>query len=133
MSTFDFQPKIEGRITSDQSGASKDDNRQPQPIRAAQPKPLYAVLLSIFYSLRPPAAGALAWPLTLTKNGSKIGRASLVQCTLAAKPYSPYLRKHMDIALRLDYLKKDDYKIVYGKAREIERMLTSLMQKLNSK
>jgi len=32
----------------------------------------------------------------ITKNGSKIGRTTLVQCTLAAKRYSPYLREYYD-------------------------------------
>ena len=30
----------------------------------------------------------------ITKNGSKIGRTTLIQCTLAAKRYSPYLRRY---------------------------------------
>ena len=32
----------------------------------------------------------------ITKNGSKIGRTTLVQCTLAAKRYSPYLRRYYE-------------------------------------
>ena len=32
----------------------------------------------------------------ITKNGSKIGRTTLVQCTLAAKRHSPYLREYYD-------------------------------------
>lgn len=32
----------------------------------------------------------------ITKNGSKIGRTTLVQCTLVAKRYSPYLRKYYE-------------------------------------
>ncbi len=32
----------------------------------------------------------------ITKRGSKIGRTTLVQCTLAATRYSPYLRKYYD-------------------------------------
>jgi len=32
----------------------------------------------------------------ITKNGSKIGRTTLVQCTLVAKRYSPYLRRYYE-------------------------------------
>jgi transposase len=32
----------------------------------------------------------------ITKNGSKIGRTTLVQCTLVAKRYSPYLCKYYE-------------------------------------
>lgn len=32
----------------------------------------------------------------ITKHGSKLARTTLVQCTLAAKRYSPYLRKYYD-------------------------------------
>jgi transposase len=32
----------------------------------------------------------------ITKNGSKIGRTTLVQCTLAAKRYSPYLCEYYE-------------------------------------
>lgn len=32
----------------------------------------------------------------ITKNGSKIGRTTLVQCTLVAKRYSPYLRNYYE-------------------------------------
>lgn len=32
----------------------------------------------------------------ITKNGSKIGRTTLVQCTLVAKRYSPYLRQYYE-------------------------------------
>jgi len=32
----------------------------------------------------------------ITKNGSKIGRTTLVQCTLSAKRYSPYLRGYYE-------------------------------------
>jgi transposase len=32
----------------------------------------------------------------ITKNGSKIGRTTLVQCTLVAKQYSPYLRQYYE-------------------------------------
>lgn len=32
----------------------------------------------------------------ITKNGSKIGRTTLIQCTLVAKRYSPYLRRYYD-------------------------------------
>lgn len=32
----------------------------------------------------------------ITKNGSKLGRTTLVQCTLVAKRYSPYLRRHYE-------------------------------------
>jgi transposase len=32
----------------------------------------------------------------ITKNGSKIGRTTLVQCTLVAKQYSPYLRHYYE-------------------------------------
>ncbi len=32
----------------------------------------------------------------ITKNGSKIGRTTLVQCTLAAKRYSPYLNRYYE-------------------------------------
>jgi len=32
----------------------------------------------------------------ITKRGSKIGRTTLVQCTLAAKRYSPYLRNYYE-------------------------------------
>lgn len=32
----------------------------------------------------------------ITKNGSKIGRTTLIQCTLAAKRYSPYLRRYYE-------------------------------------
>jgi transposase len=32
----------------------------------------------------------------ITKNGWKIGRTTLVQCTLVAKRYSPYLRKYYE-------------------------------------
>ena len=32
----------------------------------------------------------------ITKNGSKIGRTTLVQCTLVAKRYSPYLRGYYE-------------------------------------
>lgn len=32
----------------------------------------------------------------ITKNGSKIGRTTLIQCTLVAKRYSPYLRRYYE-------------------------------------
>jgi transposase len=32
----------------------------------------------------------------ITKNGSKLGRTTLVQCTLVAKRYSPYLRQYYE-------------------------------------
>jgi len=32
----------------------------------------------------------------ITKNGSKLGRTTLVQCTLVAKRYSPYLRRYYE-------------------------------------
>lgn len=32
----------------------------------------------------------------ITKRGSKLGRTTLVQCTLAAKRYNPYLRRHYE-------------------------------------
>jgi len=32
----------------------------------------------------------------ITKNGSKIARTTLIQCTLAAKRYSPYLRRYYE-------------------------------------
>jgi hypothetical protein len=39
----------------------------------------------------------------------------------------------MEIAFKLEYLKKADFDELYGSSREIERMLSSLSRKLNSK
>ncbi len=43
------------------------------------------------------------------------------------------LQTQMEIAFKLEYLKKADFDELYGSSREIERMLSSLSRKLNSK
>lgn len=43
------------------------------------------------------------------------------------------LQTQMEIALNLNYLKKNDFNVFYEKTREIERMLSSLVRKLNDK
>jgi four helix bundle protein len=42
------------------------------------------------------------------------------------------IQTQIEIALNLDYLKKNEFDLLYSQSREIERMLSSLIQKIRA-